>query len=62
VIRLYQARRAAVPAAGGANPLLTTAFWMLQELRVSLYAQELRTSIPVSIPRVEETLKRLDAR
>jgi ATP-dependent helicase HrpA len=60
VVKMYQARRAAVTAHGGSSPLLTTAFWMLQELRVSLFAQELRTSIPVSVQRVTEHLKQLD--
>jgi ATP-dependent helicase HrpA len=60
VVKLYQAKRAIVTAHGGSSPLLTTAFWMLQELRVSLFAQELRASIPVSVQRVEEHLKRLD--
>jgi ATP-dependent helicase HrpA len=60
VVKMYQSRRAAVTAHGGSSPLLTTAFWMLQELRVSLFAQELRTSIPVSVQRVTEHLKQLD--
>lgn len=30
--------------------------WMIEELRVSLFAQELRTSIPVSVKRVTERL------
>ena len=28
--------------------------WMLEELRVSLYAQELKTSLPVSVKRLKE--------
>lgn len=36
------------------DPELTEFRWMLEELRVSLYAQELKTSIPVSVPRLEK--------
>jgi ATP-dependent helicase HrpA len=28
--------------------------WMIEELRVSLFAQELKTSIPTSVQRVEK--------
>ena len=35
-----------------ANPRLTEYRWMLEELRVSLFAQELRTPFPVSVKRL----------
>ncbi|MBF0383296.1 MAG: ATP-dependent RNA helicase HrpA, partial [Magnetococcales bacterium] len=36
------------------NPELTTYFWMLEEFRVSLFAQELRTSMPISQKRLQK--------
>ncbi len=36
------------------DPALEEFRWMLEELRVSLFAQELRTAVPVSIPRLEK--------
>ena len=33
--------------------------WLLEELRVSLFAQELRTPQPVSVKRLEKTLGQL---
>jgi ATP-dependent helicase HrpA len=36
------------------DPALETYRWMIEELRVSLFAQELRTSIPVSVKRLEK--------
>ena len=36
--------------------------WMIEELRVSLYAQELRTPMPVSIKRVSKAWDDLDKR
>ena len=35
------------------DPALEEYRWMLEELRVSLFAQELKTSIPVSPKRLE---------
>ena len=37
-----------------ADPDLEQFRWMIEELRVSLFAQELRTSIPVSVKRLEK--------
>ena len=41
---------------GGKNtdPKMTEYRWMLEELRVSLYAQELRTPMPVSAKRLQK--------
>jgi ATP-dependent helicase HrpA len=41
------------------DPELETIRWMLEELRVSLFAQELRTSIPISIQRIEKQWERV---
>ena len=46
--RKMQAQRA-----GQSDPRLTEFFWLLEELRVSMYAQELRTPMPVSVKRLE---------
>ena len=49
--------------AGGAIPLppdapehLVRARWMIEELRVSLFAQQLRTAEPVSLTRLQKAL------
>jgi ATP-dependent helicase HrpA len=39
-------------ARGVVDPALEYYRWMLEELRVSMFAQELKTSMPVSIPRL----------
>ncbi|MEP6679492.1 MAG: DUF3418 domain-containing protein, partial [Betaproteobacteria bacterium] len=50
----YRERTAALSRAGTASPALERFRWMLEELRVSLFAQELRTPVPVSFKRVEK--------
>lgn len=45
--------RAKVALKGAEDPQLERFFWMLEELRVSLFAQELRTPMPISVKRVE---------
>ena len=52
----YLARRAASTARGLADPALHDFRWRLEELRVSLFAQELRTSQPVSVQRLQKML------
>ena len=47
----------AVPLA--AQPALAQLRWMLEEFRVSLHAQELRTLIPVSEKRLQEQVERI---
>jgi ATP-dependent helicase HrpA len=42
------ARMDSAKQAGRHEPELATCHWMLEELRVSLFAQELRTAIPIS--------------
>ncbi len=44
----------------GAEDLQLDRFsWMLEELRISLFAQELRTPMPISIKRVERAWQAL---
>ena len=50
-------REQAVPLA--AQPAVAQLRWMLEEFRVSLHAQELRTLIPVSEKRLQEQLERI---
>jgi ATP-dependent helicase HrpA len=51
--RLYVEREVAHEARGLRDPALEQFRWMLEELRVSLFAQELKTSQPVSPKRLE---------
>lgn len=45
-------RRARQALAGAPDPALDQFFWLLQELRVALFAQRLRTPFPVSVKRL----------
>ena len=45
--------RAKAARRGQVDPRLDDFGWMLQELRVSLFAQQLRTPMPVSVKRLE---------
>ena len=49
----YRERAGRNAQAGRAEPALETFRWLLEELRVSLFAQELKTPVPVSFKRVE---------
>jgi ATP-dependent RNA helicase HrpA len=49
----YRERAESERRAGRAPPALDAFRWMLEELRVSLFAQELRTPTPVSFKRIE---------
>ena len=51
----------ALLAAGVADARLAEFRWLLEELRVSLFAQELRTPQPVSVKRLEKTWAQLAA-
>lgn len=42
------------------DPTLEPLRWMLEELRISLFAQDLKTAIPISAQRVERQLKRIE--
>ncbi len=35
-------------------------FWLIQEYRVSVYAQELRTSVPVSLKKLKKMIKHIE--
>jgi ATP-dependent helicase HrpA len=52
--RRYQERHAAVHKSGAEDAALEAFRWLLEELRVSLFAQELKTPYPVSFKRVEK--------
>ena len=58
--RGYVERRAALAGKGRSSPQLVAAWWSMQELRVSLFAQELRTAERVSVQRVEKMLAAID--
>ena len=57
-VRVFQDRydqRAEADAARGVHcEALPTFRWMLEELRISLFAQEVGTAYPVSVKRVEK--------
>ncbi|MFO1283111.1 MAG: ATP-dependent RNA helicase HrpA [Burkholderiales bacterium] len=53
-IRRWRERRDRDRAAGRDDPQLDAFRWLLEELKVSLFAQELRTPAPVSYKRVEK--------
>jgi ATP-dependent RNA helicase HrpA len=50
----YRERIAAESRKGRIGPRLVAFRWLLEELKVSLFAQELRTPVPVSLKRVEK--------
>ena len=56
---LAQYVRARVQRKGLQDPKLDEFRWMLEELRVALYAQELRTPMPVSVKRLQKTWESL---
>ena len=49
----WKERQAAADAAGRRDPRLDEIHWMLEELRVSLFAQQLGTAYPVSVKRID---------
>jgi ATP-dependent helicase HrpA len=55
----YREREQAVRARGGKEPALDAFRWLIEELKVSLFAQELRTPTPVSYKRLEKAWKEL---
>jgi hypothetical protein len=50
----YRARAEANRTAQRGEPALETFRWLIEELKVSLFAQELRTPLPVSYKRLEK--------
>jgi ATP-dependent helicase HrpA len=66
IARLWQNYRAFLKRGGGVltqdqDAVLHEFRWMLEELRVSLFAQELKTAYPVSIKRAAKHLAALSA-
>jgi ATP-dependent helicase HrpA len=55
----YRGAVAGLPAARRADPDVADVRWMLEELRVSLFAQTLGTQAPVSENRILAALDRL---
>jgi ATP-dependent helicase HrpA len=60
--RRWRERRDRDRAAGRQDPALDEFRWLLEELRVSLFAQELKTPAPVSLKRVEKAWEALEGR
>jgi hypothetical protein len=54
--QLYQERAGRIESQGVVNPDLMHLRWMLEEFRVSLFAQKLGTAIPVSPKRLDQQL------
>ena len=50
----YERRALQLAKQGVADPQLVQFRWLLEELRVSLYAQELKTPMPVSVKRLQK--------
>ena len=51
---LWERERIARARAGVADPFLDEFRWLLEELRVQLFAQELRTPVPISVKRLQK--------
>ena len=50
----FERERSARARSGVADPQLEEFRWLLEELRVALFAQELRTPMPVSVKRLQK--------
>lgn len=50
----YERRAIQLAKMGTVDPQIEQFRWLLEELRVGLYAQELRTPVPVSVKRLEK--------
>ena len=55
----YAAELAALPAGVEPSPELQEIRWMIEELRVSLYAHPMRTRYPVSVRRIQQAIDAL---
>ena len=55
----YAAELAALPAGVEPSPELQEIRWMIEELRVALYAHPMRTRYPVSVKRIQKALDEL---
>jgi ATP-dependent helicase HrpA len=54
---IYAEAGGSIPLALEAAPALSHARWLLEEYRVSLFAQHLGTAEPVSLPRIQKALR-----
>jgi ATP-dependent helicase HrpA len=59
LLREWQRRSAKAREAGRLDPRLEEIRWMLEELRVSLFAQPQPTAYPVSVKRIEKRWREL---
>ena len=59
VLARWQERDSAARSKGLNDPRLEEIRWLLEELRISLFAQEVRTALPVSLKRVEKRWQEL---
>ena len=59
LLEKWRERNAAAHAAGRHDPRLDEIRWLLEELRVSLFAQQLGTSGPVSVKRIQARWREL---
>ncbi len=59
LLEKWRERNAAARAAGRHDPRLEEIRWLLEELRVSLFAQQLGTAGPVSVKRIEARWREL---
>ena len=57
VAALYAEAGGTIPLPADATPALTHARWLLEEYRVSLFAQQLGTAEPVSPQRIQKALR-----
>ncbi|MHA6792363.1 ATP-dependent RNA helicase HrpA [Pseudonocardia bannensis] len=55
----YRAELAALPPGVEPSPALREIRWMIEELRVSLYAHPMRTRYPISIKRIQKAIDEL---
>ena len=55
-LALYAEAGGTIPPAADAAEALTHVRWLIEELRVSLFAQHLRTAEPVSLQRIQKVL------
>ena len=55
----WLAREEQARCAARADPRLDEVRWLLEELRVSLFAQDLKTAVPVSVQRIERRWREL---
>ncbi|HST27749.1 MAG TPA: DUF3418 domain-containing protein, partial [Rudaea sp.] len=56
-VRVYWAEYLKMTASGASNPALAELRWLIEELRVSLFAQELKTAEPVSPKRLAKSIE-----